>query len=116
MVGESILKLVLTSGVEVRNVTHLGRGPTTAQKVALLWEQPVCTREGCGRRARLEYDHIDGREFRHTRHTRVDELAPLCEPDHDLKTNHGWALVAGSGIRPMVPPDDPRHPRYPECR
>ena len=64
MLGESVLKLVLTSGVEVRRVTHLGRGPTTAQKVALLWEQPVCTREGCGRRARLEYDHIDGREYR----------------------------------------------------
>jgi hypothetical protein len=27
---ESVLKLVLTAGVEVRNVTHLGRGPNTA--------------------------------------------------------------------------------------
>ena len=31
---------------------------------------------------------------------------------HDLKTYKGWALVEGSGKRPMVPPDDPRHPRY----
>jgi len=29
---------------------------------------------------------------------------------HDKKTYDGWALVAGSGKRPMVPPDDPRHP------
>ena len=36
MLGESVLKLVLTDGVAVRNVTHLGRGPTVAQKVALL--------------------------------------------------------------------------------
>jgi len=112
MLGESILKLVLTNGVEVRSVTHLGRGPNTAQKVALLWEQPVCAREGCGRRARLEYDHIDGAEYRKTRHTRVDELTPLCDPDHDLKTYQGWALVEGTGIRPMVPPDDPRHPLH----
>jgi len=111
MLGESILKLVMTNGVEVRSVTHLGRGPNAAQKIALLWEQPVCSREGCGRRARLEYDHIDGAEYRITNHTRVDELEPLCDPDHDLKTYQGWALVNGTGVRPMVPPDDPRHPR-----
>jgi hypothetical protein len=112
MLTESVVKLVLTSGVDVRNVTHLGRGPSIAQKIALLWEQPVCTREGCGRRARLEYDHIDGYEYRVTGHTRVDELTPLCDPDHDLKTFHGWALVEGTGVRPMVPPDDRRHPRH----
>jgi hypothetical protein len=107
-----VLKLVLTNGIEVRNVTHLGRGPNTAQKVALLWEHPLCHREGCGRRRRVEHDHGDGKEWRITHHTRVDELEPLCDPDHDLKTNHGWALVEGTGVRPMVPPDDPRHPRY----
>jgi len=113
MLGESVLKLVLTNGVDVRNVTHLGRGPNTAQKIALLWERPVCRRKGCGRRARLEYDHSDGCEYRITKHTRLDELEPLCDPDHDLKTCQGWALVEGTGIRDMVPPDDPRHPRYP---
>jgi hypothetical protein len=77
-----------------------------------LWEQPLCRRKGCGRRARLEYDHSDGYEYRTTKHTRLDELDPFCDPDHDLKTYHGWALVDGTGIRDMVPPDDPRHPRY----
>jgi hypothetical protein len=116
MLSESVLKLVLTNGVDVRNVTHLGRGPNMAQKIALLWEQPLCSREGCGHRARLEYDHSDGFEYHKTRHTRLDELNPLCDPDHDLKTNHGWALVEGTGIRPMVPPDDPRHPRNQNSR
>ena len=111
MLGESVLKLVLTNGVEVRNVTHLGRGPNTAQKIAMLWEQPVCTREGCGKTARLEYDHVYGAEFRDTRHTRLDELEPLCDPDHELHTLYGWALIDGVGTRPMVPPDDPRHPK-----
>ena len=112
MLSEAVLKLVITNGVDVRNVTHLGRGPNTAQKIALLWEQPRCTREGCGRRARLEYDHVDGYEYHRTRHTRLDELTPLCDPDHDLKTYHGWALVEGKGVRAMVPPEDPRHPRH----
>jgi len=72
VLSESILELVLTDGVDVRNVTHLGRGPTTAQKVALLWERPVCARQGCGRRARLEYDHVHGHEYRAPHHARVD--------------------------------------------
>ena len=31
---------------------------------------------------------------------------------HHQKTVHGWALVDGTGKRPMVPPDDPRHPNH----
>ena len=110
MLGESILKLVITKGVDVVNVTHLGRGPNTAQKIALLWQSPTCTRLDCNRKARLENDHKDGYEYRLTKHTRLGETEPLCDPDHDLKTFHGWALVEGTGKRPMVPPDDPRHP------
>ena len=114
MLGESILKLVITRGVDVLNVTHLGRGPNTAQKIALLWQSRACTREGCPRTGRLEYDHKYGFEYAKTKHTRIDETEPLCDPDHDLKTYHGWALVDGTGKRPMVPPDDPRHPRFKE--
>jgi hypothetical protein len=47
-----------------------------------------------------------------TKHTRLDELDPLCPHDHDLKTNRGWSLVAGTGRRAIVGPDDPRHPRH----
>jgi BarA-like signal transduction histidine kinase len=36
LLGESIVKLVITNGVDVANVTHLGRGPTAAQRIALL--------------------------------------------------------------------------------
>ena len=112
LLGESIMKLVITKGVDVVNVTHLGRGPNTAQKIALLWRQPVCAAEGCGRRARLEHDHTYGHEYAKTHHTRLDETEPLCHRDHALKTVHGWALVEGEGTRPFVPPDDPRHPRH----
>jgi hypothetical protein len=109
LLGESILKLVITKGVDVMNVTHLGRGATIAQNVALMWTSPECTRSGCTRTFRLENDHRA--EWHKTHHTRLDELDRLCDHDHDLKTRHGWALVEGKGKRPMVPPDDPRHPR-----
>jgi hypothetical protein len=111
MLGESIMKLVITKGLDVQNVTHLGRGPNTAQKIALLWQQPVCMREGCNHTARLEYNHAYNAQYRETKHTRVDETEPLCDPDHDLQTYEGWSLVEGTGKRPMVPPEDPRHPK-----
>jgi hypothetical protein len=110
LLGDAILKLVLTKGVDVANVTHLGRNATIAQKVALWWQSPMCTREGCTRTQRLENDHRTG--WTNTHRTRLDDLDRLCDHDHHLKTHYGWALITGTGRRPMVPPDDPRHPKY----
>jgi hypothetical protein len=108
LLGDSILKLVITKGVDVLHVTHLGRGPNAAQRVALLWASPGCTVEGCPR-TRVEIDHRI--PYRDTRHTRLDECDPLCRHHHAQKTNDGWELVEGSGKRPMVPLGDPRHPK-----
>jgi hypothetical protein len=110
LLGRSVLHLVIARGVDVLNVTHLGRGPTAAQKIALAWASPGCTAQGCWR-TRTENDHRE--PWAQTRHTRLDELDPLCAHHHDLKTRSGWALVEGTGKRPMVPPDDPRHPKPP---
>ena len=109
LLGEAVLHLVLTRGRDA-NVTHLGRGANAAQRVTLLWRSPICQVLGCGRRARLEIDHRE--DYRYTRHTTLEELEPLCHADHQRKTRDGWSLVAGTGKRPFVPPDDRRHPRY----
>ena len=58
LLGESILKLVITKGVDVANVTHLGRGPTAAQRIALLWSKPKCANIECS----SMFVHIDHRE------------------------------------------------------
>jgi hypothetical protein len=108
LLGESILKLVITKGVDVLNVTHLGRGPNAAQRVALLWSSPGCSVEGCAR-TRVEIDHRI--PYAQTGHTRLDECDALCKHHHDRKHRDGWALVEGTGKRPMVPPDDRRHPK-----
>jgi hypothetical protein len=110
LLGDAVLKLVITKGVDVANVTHLGRSPTVAPQVALWRRSPDCTNLGCARSRRLENDHRD--DWARTHQTRVDGLDPLCSHDHDLKTYFGWALMAGTGKRPLVPPDDPRHPKY----
>ena len=74
LLGDAILKLVLTKGVDVANVTHLGRSATVAQKVALWWQSPMCTREGCTRTQRLQNDHQKG--WANTHRTRLDETRP----------------------------------------
>ncbi|HET6728277.1 MAG TPA: hypothetical protein VFG96_02595, partial [Jiangellaceae bacterium] len=109
LLGESVLKLVITRGVDVAHVTHLGRGPTAAQRVALAWTTPGCTVAGCPR-TRVEYDHRE--DWARTRRTRLDELDPLCGYHHDLKTRNGWALLPGHGKRAMIPPHDARHPQH----
>jgi hypothetical protein len=107
LLGDAIVKLVITTGIDVANVTHLGRGPTTAQKIAMMWTNPLCSVQGC-HRSRIEYDHQ--KPWAQTKHTRLDELDPLCTFHHDLKTRLHWALETGKGKRAFVPPDDPRHP------
>ncbi|HEX4777833.1 MAG TPA: hypothetical protein VFW74_13735, partial [Acidimicrobiia bacterium] len=108
LLGESILKLVLTKGEDVASVTHLGRGPKVAQKIALLWQSPCCSVEGCTR-TRIEFDHRE--PWAKTKHTKLNELDALCTFHHDLKHREGWSLVDGTGKRPMVAPDHPDHPK-----
>jgi hypothetical protein len=91
LLGESILKLVITKGVDVLNVTHLGRGATAAQRIALLWSKPKCASIECS----SMFVQIDHRiPWATSKHTRLDELDPLCPHHHTLKTNQNWSLVA----------------------
>ena len=108
LLGEATWRLLVTRGVDVLNVTTLSRKATTAMLAALAWQHPTCAVQGCGRTL-VEIDHRA--DWAATHRTRLDELDPLCDPHHDLKTYQGWALVAGTGPRPFVPPDHPHHPR-----
>ncbi|HEV7526417.1 MAG TPA: DUF222 domain-containing protein, partial [Acidimicrobiia bacterium] len=108
LLGESILKLVITRGVDVVNVVHLGRGPTASQRIAVLWTSPKCANQACSG----TFTQIDHNvPWAADRRTVVANLDPLCTHDHDLKTNHGWSLVHGNGRRAFVGPTDSRHPR-----
>ena len=108
LLGDAILKLVITKGVDVVNVTHLGRGATAAQRVALLWTSPKCANVECSSQF-VQIDHRD--PWANTHHTPIDELDHLCPHDHRLKTHDDWSLITGTGRRAFVGPDDLRHPR-----
>jgi hypothetical protein len=106
--GDAFLAGVVTKGVDVATVFHLGRRPTVYQGTALDWLSPTCTTEGCNGAVRLETDHRE--DWARTKVTLLRWLERHCRSCHHKKTRFGWALVHGHGKRPLVPPDDPRHP------
>jgi hypothetical protein len=101
---------LMTKARDLSGVYHHGRHPNAHQRSALDFLYPTCAAQGCNARAGLQYDHrID---WSKTHYTIYDLLDRLCPHHHRLKTQRNWALVAGTGKRPFVPPDDPRHPRF----
>jgi hypothetical protein len=96
----SFLTLVLTKGVDVINVTHLGRQFTAHQETALEWSHDQCQVLGCAEHRRLVKDHRT--EWTVTHHTRVVDADRLCHFPHALKTNFGFRLEPGNGKRRMV--------------
>ena len=106
---------IVADGVDIRSVVHLGRRPLALQTTALQWiHGNACARRGCTRTANLEIDHVA--EWATTHHTTLDELAPLCPHDHDLKTLHGFSLgpLGPDGRRDLLPPGEgPDAPRIP---
>ena len=98
----AFLAAVITKGVDVLNVAHLGRQFTAHQRTALEFRDPECTVLGCCRTVGLERDHRTGWADTHV--TRVDDADHLCPHHHDLKTYNGWALEPGTGKRRMVSP------------
>jgi hypothetical protein len=106
--GDPFLAAVVTNGTQVLGVAHLGRKFTAHQQTALDWLNPKCAVEGCDALARLEYDHRA--DWAETHVSLVDLADRLCRYHHHMKSHERWALVAGTGKRAFVSPDDPRHP------
>ena len=95
VLGDAIVKLLLTKGVDVLSVVHLGRTVTAHQRTALELRDPTCVVEGCSVRQHLEIDHVDGWAL--TKVTTLDRLARLCRWHHHLKTYAGYRLEGGPG-------------------
>ncbi len=109
LLGEAALRLIITRGADVANVTAAGRGWSAAQRIAVLWTRRSCSVSGCNR-PWVDIDHRH--EWAQGGTTSLGNADLYCRYHHDQKTHHGWALVPGTGKRPMVPPDDPRHPQH----
>jgi hypothetical protein len=74
LLGEAVVDLVITRGQGVATVVHLGRGPSAAQKIALMWTQPTCSRQGCEQLwTHTEVDHR--RPWSKSHHTVLGDLS-----------------------------------------
>jgi len=111
---DAVVKAIVTRGVDVLNVTSLGRRATEAIHTALEFSMPGCTNVGCDNDRFVEVDHRLG--YTNVGRTRLDELDQLCCRCHDLKSNHNWQLVDGTGRRRFVPPEHADHPGHPPTR
>jgi hypothetical protein len=98
----AFLAAVITNGVDVLSVAHLGRHFTAHQRTALEFRDPECTVLGCNRTDGLERDHRT--DWAVTHHTKVDDGDHLCSHHHGLKTYNGWRLEPGTGKRRMISP------------
>jgi hypothetical protein len=111
LLPDAAISLIVTNGIDVFNVTNLSRRANARQQVVLDWIGGHCTRLGCPATRNLQVDHrID---WARVKLTELKALDWMCTHDHRLKTHHGWALVTGTGRRPMVPPGHPDHPDHP---
>ncbi len=85
---------VITRGVDIVNIAHLGRAVTAEQRTALQLRDPTCVIPGCTTSTGLEIDHTTSATgWADTRRTTLDQLARLCHHHHQQKTHHGYTLT-----------------------
>jgi hypothetical protein len=96
LMGDALLTLVVTKGIDVGCVTSTTRTVPRSVRTALSERDRTCVVPGCGISHHLEIDHwrVD---FARGGLTRLDNLARLCGRHHSMKTNLGWKLAGGPG-------------------
>src|SRR5712691_5865273 len=103
MLDDAFVSAVVSDGVDVSTVAHLGRRPTAHQRSALEVRDPECVVPSCQVRVGLEIDHVE--PWSATRITKLDALARLCRFHHAQKTHEGYRLEGGPGHWRWLKPD-----------
>jgi hypothetical protein len=107
--GDAIVKVIITDGVDVASICHLGRTVPAHIRSALEERDPMCVVPGCDVSKGLDIDHYvvpyikDGP-------TELWNLCRLCRWHHYLKTHCGYGVVGGPGSwewHAPTPIDDP---------
>ena len=100
---DAFLKVVLHDGVNIHTVAHFGRRRPAELNTALELGAPpdfdgvTCAELGCERKYGLQWDHID--PVANDGPTSVENLQPLCWPDHQDKTARDRAAGLLNGSR-----------------
>ncbi len=107
LMGDALLELIITNGVDVTTVCRLGRSIPVALRSALFERDRTCVVPGCDRTAGLECDHWVV-PFAEGGPVSLDNLARLCTHHHRLRTHRGFRLSNHSGTWIWEPPDHPK--------
>jgi hypothetical protein len=113
LLGEALLKVVLSDGVDVRAVVHPNRTVAATIRTALMWKHRECCVVGCHEVHGLQTHHVI--DYVESKHTRLDELTLPCARHHHLVTHDGFRLERRPDgqydlIRPAGPAGDERGP------
>lgn len=106
VVGDAMAKLVISNGVDVTTVCHLGRTVPAHVETALEARDRSCVVPECDVTLSLEIDHWQV-PFSEGGPTALWNLARLCRFHHQLKTYEGYELRGGPGHWEWVPPPPP---------
>ena len=87
LLGDAALAIVIKNGVNVMNVTHLGRNLTAHQQTVVEWWELRCEVKGCDCRDFVDVHHLF--EYVRSGRTRLDELRVYCKHHHRAE-HAGW--------------------------
>jgi hypothetical protein len=96
MLSEAFVKLLVTDGVDILTVCHVGRGVPAHVRSALEERDPTCVVPGCDVAMGLEIDHWET-AYADGGPTTLANLARLCHFHHAMKTYRGFQLGGGPG-------------------
>lgn len=105
LIGESLLNLVISDGVSVASVTHVGRCVPAPVQSGLEARDRHCVVPGCQVTVSLEIDHWQI-PFAKGGPSALWNLARICRLHHRMKTYDGWELSGGPGQWEWNPPKD----------
>lgn len=100
LASDAIVKAVVTDGVDVTRVAHLGRSIPAHLRTAVETRDRVCVIAGCEVDRHLEIDH--NVPFAVGGPTSLANLARPCHFHHDLKTRHDLRRVGPLGVQRLV--------------
>jgi hypothetical protein len=107
--GDAVLKVIVTNGVDVTGICHLGRAVPAHLRTALEDRDERCVVPGCDVSQGLEIDHYRI-GFAQDGPTELWNLCRLCRWHHYLKTHCDYVLAGEPGSWEWNPPDSDSNP------
>jgi len=105
LLPEAFVKVLVTDGVDVTTVCHVGRSVSAHLRSAIEERDPTCVVPGCDVATGLEIDHWQT-DFAAGGPTALANLARVCHFHHAMKTYRGFELRGGPGKWEWEPPPE----------